>query len=38
MAMAGDVPYTAIRDMVFSHPTVAESLNNLLATVENHGD
>ncbi|MCZ6680845.1 MAG: FAD-dependent oxidoreductase [Candidatus Poribacteria bacterium] len=29
MAMMGQVPYTAIRDGVFAHPTLAESLNNL---------
>ncbi len=29
MAMMGGVPYTAIRDGVFAHPTLAESLNNL---------
>jgi pyruvate/2-oxoglutarate dehydrogenase complex dihydrolipoamide dehydrogenase (E3) component len=29
MAMIGQVPYTTIRDGVFAHPTLAESLNNL---------
>ena len=29
MAMIGKVPYTALRDGVFSHPTMSESLNNL---------
>ncbi|NDJ55339.1 MAG: mercuric reductase [Chloroflexi bacterium] len=29
MAMMGQVPYTAIRDGIFAHPTLAESLNNL---------
>ena len=33
MAMMGGVPYTAIRDGVFAHPTLTESLNNLFATV-----
>jgi hypothetical protein len=33
MAMMGNVPYTAIRDGVFAHPTLAESLNNLFATI-----
>jgi pyruvate/2-oxoglutarate dehydrogenase complex dihydrolipoamide dehydrogenase (E3) component len=33
IAMMGQVPYTALRDAVFSHPTLAESLNNLFATV-----
>jgi pyruvate/2-oxoglutarate dehydrogenase complex dihydrolipoamide dehydrogenase (E3) component len=31
MAMMGKVPYTAIRDAVFAHPTLAEGLNNLFA-------
>ncbi|MCL7454269.1 MAG: FAD-dependent oxidoreductase, partial [Anaerolineae bacterium] len=35
MAMMGGVPYTAIRDGVFAHPTLAESLNNLFMAVEN---
>jgi pyruvate/2-oxoglutarate dehydrogenase complex dihydrolipoamide dehydrogenase (E3) component len=34
IAMLGKVPYTALREAVFSHPTLAESLNNLFATVE----
>ncbi len=29
VAMAGGLPYTAIRDGVFAHPTFSESLNNL---------
>jgi pyruvate/2-oxoglutarate dehydrogenase complex dihydrolipoamide dehydrogenase (E3) component len=29
MAMLGGIPYTRIRDGVFSHPTLSESLNNL---------
>jgi pyruvate/2-oxoglutarate dehydrogenase complex dihydrolipoamide dehydrogenase (E3) component len=29
IAMMGGLPYTALRDAVFSHPTLAESLNNL---------
>lgn len=33
-AMMGDLPYTAIRDGVFAHPTLAESLNNLFQTLE----
>jgi pyruvate/2-oxoglutarate dehydrogenase complex dihydrolipoamide dehydrogenase (E3) component len=28
-AMMGGIPYTALRDAVFAHPTLAESLNNL---------
>ena len=31
IAMMGKVPYTALRDGVFAHPTLAESLNNLFA-------
>ena len=34
IAMMGDLPYTALRDGVFSHPTLAESLNNLFATID----
>lgn len=34
VAMLGKLPYTAIRDGVFSHPTVAESLNNLFSGME----
>ncbi|MBA2680762.1 MAG: mercuric reductase [Ktedonobacteraceae bacterium] len=29
VAMMGKVPYTALRDGTFAHPTLAESLNNL---------
>jgi pyruvate/2-oxoglutarate dehydrogenase complex dihydrolipoamide dehydrogenase (E3) component len=29
VAMKGKLPYTALRDAVFAHPTLAESLNNL---------
>jgi pyruvate/2-oxoglutarate dehydrogenase complex dihydrolipoamide dehydrogenase (E3) component len=29
MAMMGNLPYTVLRDAVFAHPTLAESLNNL---------
>lgn len=34
VAMMGNVPYTALRDGVFAHPTLAESLNSLFATVD----
>ena len=34
MAMLGKVPYTAIRDGVFAHPTLAESLNNLFMSMD----
>jgi pyruvate/2-oxoglutarate dehydrogenase complex dihydrolipoamide dehydrogenase (E3) component len=33
VAMMGKLPYTALRDAVFAHPTVAESLNNLFLTL-----
>lgn len=35
MAMMGRVPYTTIRDGVFAHPTLAESLNNLFMALDN---
>lgn len=35
MAMIGQVPYTTIRDGVFAHPTLAESLNNLFMALDN---
>ena len=34
MAMMGGVTYTAIRDGVFAHPTLAESLNNLFMSMK----
>jgi pyruvate/2-oxoglutarate dehydrogenase complex dihydrolipoamide dehydrogenase (E3) component len=34
IAMMGEVPYTALRDGVFAHPTFSESLNTLFATVD----
>jgi hypothetical protein len=34
IAMMGGIPYTALRDGVFAHPTLAESLNNLFATLK----
>ena len=30
-AMLGDLPYTALRDAIFTHPTMAEGLNVLLS-------
>ncbi|HEY9785619.1 MAG TPA: pyridine nucleotide-disulfide oxidoreductase, partial [Candidatus Obscuribacterales bacterium] len=33
VAMLGGLPYTTIRDTVFTHPTMAESLNLLFATI-----
>jgi pyruvate/2-oxoglutarate dehydrogenase complex dihydrolipoamide dehydrogenase (E3) component len=34
MAIMGNLPYTALRDAVFAHPTLAESLNDLFATLD----
>ena len=34
MAMMGGVPYTALKDGVFSHPTLSESLNNLFMAMD----
>jgi pyruvate/2-oxoglutarate dehydrogenase complex dihydrolipoamide dehydrogenase (E3) component len=32
-AMMGRLPYTALRDGIFPHPTLSESLNNLFTTI-----
>jgi pyruvate/2-oxoglutarate dehydrogenase complex dihydrolipoamide dehydrogenase (E3) component len=32
-AMLGGLPYTALRDAIFTHPTAAEGLNGLFSTV-----
>ena len=34
MAMVGKLPYTALRDGIFAHPTLAEALNNLFTAME----
>jgi pyruvate/2-oxoglutarate dehydrogenase complex dihydrolipoamide dehydrogenase (E3) component len=34
VAMMGRLPYTALRDGVFAHPTLAESLNNLFMAMD----
>jgi pyruvate/2-oxoglutarate dehydrogenase complex dihydrolipoamide dehydrogenase (E3) component len=34
IAMLGKLPYTVLRDAVFAHPTLAESLNNLFGMFE----
>ena len=34
IAMMGKLPYTALRDGIFAHPTLAESFNNLFASIE----
>jgi len=33
MAMLGNLPYTAVRDAILSHPTIAEGLNMLFAKI-----
>ena len=33
-AMIGELPYTALKDAVLSHPTFAESLNNLFSKLD----
>jgi pyruvate/2-oxoglutarate dehydrogenase complex dihydrolipoamide dehydrogenase (E3) component len=35
--MMGKLPYTALRDGVFAHPTLAESLNNLFMAMDSKG-
>jgi pyruvate/2-oxoglutarate dehydrogenase complex dihydrolipoamide dehydrogenase (E3) component len=32
VAMAGNLPYTVLRDMVLTHPTIAEGLGDLFAS------
>lgn len=34
IAMLGKMPYTVLRDGIFAHPTLAESLNNLFGMFE----
>jgi pyruvate/2-oxoglutarate dehydrogenase complex dihydrolipoamide dehydrogenase (E3) component len=34
IAMMGKLPYTALRDGTFAHPTLAESLNNLFTAID----
>ena len=34
LAMMGRIPYDRLRDAVFAHPTLAESLNNLFSSLE----
>ena len=34
VAMMGNLPYTAIRDGIFAHPTLAESLNDLFMSMD----
>jgi hypothetical protein len=34
IAMMGKLPYTALRDGIFAHPTLVESLNNLFTLMD----
>ena len=34
LAMSAGLPYTALRDGTFAHPTLAESLNNLFMAMD----
>jgi pyruvate/2-oxoglutarate dehydrogenase complex dihydrolipoamide dehydrogenase (E3) component len=34
LAMMGQVPYQRLRDAVFAHPTLTESLNTLFTTID----
>ena len=34
IAMMGKLPYTVLKDAIFSHPTLAESLNNLFMAMD----
>jgi pyruvate/2-oxoglutarate dehydrogenase complex dihydrolipoamide dehydrogenase (E3) component len=34
IAMMGRIPYTALKEAIFAHPTLAESLNNLFMTLD----
>jgi pyruvate/2-oxoglutarate dehydrogenase complex dihydrolipoamide dehydrogenase (E3) component len=34
IAMLGQVPYTVLKEAIFAHPTLAESLNNLFMTLD----
>ena len=34
IAMLGKLPYTVLKDAIFAHPTLAESLNNLFTALD----
>jgi hypothetical protein len=34
MSSSDHLPYTALRDGIFAHPTLAQSLNNLFMAME----
>jgi pyruvate/2-oxoglutarate dehydrogenase complex dihydrolipoamide dehydrogenase (E3) component len=36
IAMLGGLPYTALRDVIITHPTMAEGLNALFSSVEQY--
>jgi pyruvate/2-oxoglutarate dehydrogenase complex dihydrolipoamide dehydrogenase (E3) component len=38
IAMMGKLPYTALRDAIFAHPTLCESLNNLFMSLAEESD
>jgi len=37
LEVMGKLPYTVIRDGIFAHPTLAESLNNLFMAMDGQG-
>lgn len=37
IAIMGRLPYTSLRDGVFAHPTLSESLNNLFMAMDSSG-
>jgi pyruvate/2-oxoglutarate dehydrogenase complex dihydrolipoamide dehydrogenase (E3) component len=34
IAMAGKLPYTVLKEMIFAHPTLAEGLNNVFLALD----
>jgi hypothetical protein len=34
IAMLGRLPYTVLKEAIFAHPTLAESLNNLFMAMD----
>ncbi len=34
IAMLGKLPYTVLKEAIFAHPTLAESLNNLFMSLD----
>ena len=34
LAMMGNLPYTTLRNGIFAHPTLAESLNTLFSSID----